>query len=103
MMCTMMLGMDPYTLFWVTVGVPLGLILVVTCIWLCMRWLKHRKTLAVPYTPQPKDVSQDYQQGYQPQQPSPEIYEEGEQRSPHLPEEQAQAQAQYPEQMPFPH
>ena len=47
------------------------------CIWLFMRWLKHRKTLAMQYTPQRKNVYQDYQQGYQPQQPSPEIYEEG--------------------------
>jgi hypothetical protein len=100
-MPNMMPGMDPYTLFWVTVGVPLCLSLVVTCIWLVMRWLKHRRTLALPYIPQPKDASQDYQQGYQPQQPSPETSEEGEQSYPYPLYEQPQAQ--HPETMPLQH
>jgi hypothetical protein len=101
MMHNMMPGMDANNLFWVTVGVPLCLILVVTFIWLFMRWLKHRRTLAMQYTPQPKDAYQEYQQGYQPQQPSPETSEEGEQCYPYSPYEQQQAQ--HPETMPLQH
>ena len=44
---------------------------------------------------------QDYQQGYQPQQPSPETYEEGEQSYPYPLYEQPQAQ--HPETMPLQH
>ncbi len=101
MMSPMMPSMDIYTLFWVTVGVPLCLILVVTCIWLVRRWLKHRRTRAMPDTPQPKDAYQDYQQGYPPQQPSPETYEEGEQSYPYPLYERPQAQ--HPETMPLQH
>ncbi len=101
MMPNMMPGIDPYTLFWVTVGVPFCLILVVTCIWLVMRWLKHRRTRGMQNTPQPKDAYPDYQQGYPPQQPSPETAEEGEQSYPYPPYEQTQAQ--HPETMPLRH
>ena len=55
----------------------------------------------MPYTPQPKDAYQDYQQGYQPQQLSPETYEEGEQSYPYPLYEQPQAQ--HPETMPLQH
>jgi hypothetical protein len=86
-------------MLWIPLGILVGVVLLVGVIWLARRWLKHRRTLAMPNTPQPKDAYQDYQQGYQSQQPSPEIYEEGEQCYPYPPHEQPQAQ--HPETMPF--
>jgi hypothetical protein len=87
----MMPGMVAYTLFYIVLALLLCL-LVARCIWLFTRWLKQRGTLPVRSTAQPKDAYQDYQQGYQAQQPFPETYEEGGQIYPYAQEEQLQLQ-----------
>ncbi len=91
-------GMEAITLFWIAIGVLLCL-LVGAFIWLYTRWLKHRRTLPVQNKSQPQDAYQDYQEGYQPQQPLPETYEEAGQSYPYAQDEQPQTQ--YPEKMPL--
>jgi len=96
----MMPGMAAYTLLNIVLAVLLCL-LVAMCIWLFSRWLKQRGTRPVHYTAQPKDTYQDYQQGYQAQQPFPEMYEEGGQVYPY--EQKEQRQPQPSEVMPLQH
>lgn len=96
----MMPGMEAYTLFWIAIGVLLCL-LVVTCIWLFTRWLKHRGKLPVQYPAQPKDAYQDYQHGYQEQQPFLQTYKEGGRSYAYSQDDQPQAQQL--ERMPLQH
>jgi hypothetical protein len=87
----MMPGMEVDTLFWIAIGVLLCLFLVVaTWIWQFAHRPKHQRVFPMSYAAQPKDVYQDYQQGYQPQQILSETDEEGGQHSPYAPDEQSQ-------------
>jgi hypothetical protein len=83
----MMSGIQSCTLFWIAMDVLLCL-LMVTCIWLLTRWLKHVRAFSGHYTVQPRDAYQDDQQGYQAQQPFLETYEEDGRFYPYPQEEQ---------------
>lgn len=91
-------GIEPVTLFWIAIVVLLCL-LVAAFIGLYTRWLKHRRALPLQNKSQPQEAYHDYQEGYQPQQPLPETYEEAGQSYPYAQDEQPQAQ--YPEKMPL--
>jgi hypothetical protein len=111
MMHNMMPVMGPDALFWI-VGVSLlCLMLVVAFIWLFISWLKYRRSPATPqYPSQLQDSYQEYAQGYQPQEQTPETYEEGGQSYPAttgdhkgspLPPQYEQPEVQYPPTMPY--
>jgi hypothetical protein len=102
MMPNMMSGMGASALFWIMVITLLCLILTVTFIWLFVAWLKKRRIPTMQDAAQPQDSYQGYEQGYQPQRQTPEIYQEGGQHYPYSPQYE-QPQAQYPQVMPSQH
>ncbi len=97
MMPNMMPGimMPGFALLWMAIGILLCLALVAALVWLFVRWLNHQKAP----TMQPQDSYQMYEQGYRPQQRTPETYQEGGLQYPQAQYEQPQAQ--YPQEMPL--
>ncbi len=89
--------MPEFALLWMTIGILLCLALMATLVWLFVRWLNHQKAP----TMQPQDSYQMYEQGYRPQQRTPETYQEGGQQYPYPQAQYEQPQAQYPEEVPL--
>lgn len=98
MMPNMMSGMGTYTFFWLILATLVCLLLIGTCIWLVANWLKKQRTHMMRGIPQPRDAYEGYEQGYQPQQQPPEIYQEGGQSYSYPQNEYPQAQYQEMEQ-----
>ena len=98
-MPNMMSGMDAYVFFWIVLGTVVCLLLIGACIRFVASWSKKHNAPTTHYTPQPRDAYEEYEQGYQPQQQSPETYHEGGQRYVSPQNEQAQSQYQEMEQL----
>jgi flagellar basal body-associated protein FliL len=98
MMPNMMFGMDTYMLFWIVLVTVVCLLLIGASIWFAVNWLNKQKTPTTHYTPQPRDAYEEYEQGYQPQQQPPEIYQESGQHYSYPQNEQGQSQHQEMEQ-----
>ena len=65
---------------WVTLVIVLGMLLLGACLWLVMRWLKGRKAALRQNTPQPHESVEIwplYELGYQAQQSTQEMDQEG--------------------------
>jgi hypothetical protein len=99
MMPTMMFGMASSLFFWLVLATLVCLLLIGTCIWLVAGWLKKQRTPLMQDTPQPRDAYEEYEQGYQPPEPPPVTYQEGDQHSAYPPHEHPQAQYQEMEQI----
>lgn len=79
MMHSMMSGIGNVPLFWVAPAIVLGLLLLGAFLWFAMSWLKGRKAALRQSTPQPHESVESwpsYEQGYQAQQPAPEMDQE---------------------------
>lgn len=94
MMPNMMFGMGIYMFFWLVLAALVCLLLVGTCIWLVAGWLKKQSTPTMQNIPQPQDVYEEYEQGYQPEQQPLETYPEGGEHYSYSHTEQPQAQYQ---------
>ena len=99
MMPNMMFGMDTYMFFWIVLVTVVCLLLIGTCIWFAVSWLKKHTAPTTHYTPQPRDAYEEYEQGYQLQQQPPETYQEGGQHYSYPQNEQGQTQYQEMEQL----
>lgn len=94
MMPSMMSGS---ALLWVIPGVLFCLTFLAAFTWLFTQWLKNRNPLLPHHAPQPQDQYRAYEQGYRPEQRTPETYEEGGQQYLYPQEEYAeQPRAHYP-------
>jgi hypothetical protein len=79
MMQNMMPGMEAYMFFWIVLAILVSLLLIGICAWLIAHWLKKQRASTIQLGPQPHNIYQEYEQGYQPQpqaQPA-ETYQEG--------------------------
>lgn len=95
----MMLNVGVSSSIWIVPGILFCLLLVGLFTWLFVGRLNRQRALATQDTPQPYDVSQAYEHGYQPQQQAPATYQEGEQLSLFSQAQYEQPQVQYPEVM----
>ncbi|MGZ3611852.1 MAG: hypothetical protein ACXVDN_08450 [Ktedonobacteraceae bacterium] len=98
-MNNMMSGMGTNMFFWIVLITLICLLIISACAWLVARLLNKQKATSTQYVPQPRDAYEEYEQGYQPQQQSPETYQEGGQRYASPQNEQAQSQYQEMEQL----
>jgi len=80
-------------MLWIPLGMLFCIVVVAGVIWLLARWLNTKKTPTIPYTPQPQNPYQPYEQGYQ-APPEAEIYQAGGQQ---YRSQEEQPQAQYPQ------
>lgn len=87
-------------MFWMPIGLLIGVVLVVGVIWLVMHWLKQRDMSFMPPLSQPQEAYQPYEQGYRVRQPFPETAQESEWRhqdlQPKQEYEQPQLELEYP-------
>jgi len=75
----MMSGPDISTMmFWMPIGILVGVVLVLGVTWLVMRWLKQRHMPIMPPLSQPQESYRSYEQGYRSRQPFPETSRESE-------------------------
>lgn len=97
-----MMGMMGAMMLLMVLGALFFLVVLAGVIWLLMRWLTQRQTPPMPGTPQPQYPYQRYKQGYQPPQPMPESYQEGERhdRYPQPKQEYDQPHVPYPQEIP---
>jgi|SRR3954470_16276642 hypothetical protein len=81
MMNQMMSGfMMVSPLFWILIGLLVGLILAALVNEFLARRRNEQKLFQVVHGPQPQDMHHNYAQGYQPQEEGPETYQENEQQ-----------------------
>ena len=99
MMPTMMFGMETYMFLWLVLITLICFLLIGICVWLMAGWLKKQRTPPMQDTPQPRDAYEGYEQGYQPQQQPPEMYQEGGHRYPYPQNDHSQAPYQAIEQV----
>ena len=71
------MGMMSAMMVFMVLGGLLFLVVLAVVIWLVVRWQNQRQTQPMPDTPPAQNPYQRYEQGYQPPQPMPEIYQEG--------------------------
>ncbi len=71
------MGMMGAMMVFMVLGGLLFLVVLAVVIWLVVRWQNQRQTQPMPDTPPAQNPYQRYEQGYQPPQPMPEIYQEG--------------------------
>ncbi len=87
-------------MFWMPIGLLIGVVLLVGVIWLVMHWLKQRDVSFVPPLSQPQEASQPYEQVYRARQPFPETPQESEWRAqdpqPKQEYDQPQLELEYP-------
>ncbi len=100
----MMGSPEMYTMmFWMPIGMLVGVVLLVGVIWLVMRWLNQRQMPMMPYMSQPQ---QSYEQGYRSRQPFSEPYQESEWRyqdpQPKQEYDQPQRELAYPQEQEMP-
>jgi hypothetical protein len=67
-------------MFWMPIGLLMGVVLLVGVIRLVMHWLKQRDVLFLAPLSQPQESSQSYEQGYRARQPFPKTSQEREWR-----------------------
>lgn len=67
-------------MFWMPIGMLVGVVLLVGVIWLVMHFIRQRDVSLVPPLSQPQESSQSYEQGYRARQPFPETSQEREWR-----------------------
>jgi hypothetical protein len=91
--------MSGYALLWVVPGVLFCLAFLTAFIWLFTRRLKCRSSLPLQRASQPHNEYCSYEQGYQLEQRTPEIYQEGGRCYSYPQNEQPQAQYQEMEQV----
>ncbi len=72
-----MMGMMGAMMVFMVLGGLFFLVVLAVVIWLVVRWQNQRQTQPMPDTPPAQNPYQRYEQGYQPPQPMPEIYQEG--------------------------
>jgi len=72
-----MMGMMSAMMVFMVLGGLFFLVVLAVVIWLVVRWQNQRQTQPMPDTPPAQNPYQRYEQGYQPPQPMPEIYQEG--------------------------
>lgn len=75
-------GLGTPILFWVILATLVSLLVIGACIWLGVSFLKKQRTSSIHYAPQPQDAYHNYEQGYHPEQPLEETYQEEEQSYP---------------------
>jgi hypothetical protein len=90
-----------YTMmFWMPIGMLVGVVLLVGVIWLVMRWLNQRQMSMMPSLSQPQESYPSYEQGYRSRQPFPETSQESEWRyqdpQPKQEYDQPQLELEYP-------
>ena len=78
-MPSMMFGMATSMFIWLVLGTLLCLLPIGLCIWLAAGWLRKQRTPLMQNTPQPQDVYEGYEQGYQVHVPPRATYREGDQ------------------------
>ena len=100
MMHNMMGGFGSFFILWMLIGMLFCIVVVGGVIWLFGHWLNKKKPPTMPYTPQPQNPYQTYEQGYQSPQSPPETYQEGGMQY-RYPQHQ-QPQAQYPQEQEMP-
>ena len=71
------MGMMGAMMVFMVLGGLFFLVVLAVVIWLVVRWQNQRQTQPMPDTPPAQNPYQRYEQGYQPPQPMPEIYQEG--------------------------
>ncbi len=71
------MGMMSAMMVFMVLGGLFFLVVLAVVIWLVVRWQNQRQTQPMPDTPPAQNPYQRYEQGYQPPQPMPEIYQEG--------------------------
>jgi len=99
----MMIGMS---LLWIVLGLLLILLLatLATAIFLLLERRHNARRLSYMKDPlQQQDLSQVYEQGYQPLQQMPETYQEGGRSYSYPQPENEQPTAEYPQEMPLQH
>jgi hypothetical protein len=103
----MMNNMMPYAtmngipLLWILIGLLLGFLLAATIFLLWERGRNAQRPSQVRDARQPQDVAHMYEQGYQPLQQVPEVYQEGGQYYSYPRSENEQPTAEYPQEMPL--
>jgi hypothetical protein len=103
----MMNYMMPYdmmggsALLWIVIGFLVGLLVVAAVAWLLTRWRNEQGLHQMRYAPQPKDAFHAYEQGYQPEEPSPETYQEGGRPYSYPQPAYEQPEIHYPQEMPL--
>jgi hypothetical protein len=99
MMPSMMFEMATSMFLWLVLGTLLCLLLIGLGIWLIAGWLKQQRMPQMLSTPQPRDVYEGYEQGYQAHMPPPATYQEGDQLYSYPQDEQPQTPSQAMEQL----
>ena len=94
----MMIGMP---LLWIVITLLLSLLLATTIVLLLERWRNAQRLSQMKDPLQPQDLSHMYEQGYQPLQQTPEVYQEGEHYYSYPQPENEQPTAEYPQEMPL--
>src|SRR5438132_10430714 len=97
MMHIMLDGFGSFLIHWMLIGMMFCIVVVGRVLWLIGHWLS-KKTPTMPNTPQP----QNFYQGYQPPQQTPETYQEGGKQYQYPQPQDEQPQAQYPQEQEMP-
>ena len=97
MMHNMIGGFGSFFILWMVIGMLFCIVVVGGVIWLIGHWL-NKKTPTMPNTPQP----QNFYQGYQPPQQTPETSQEGGKQYQYPQPQDEQPQAQYPQEQEMP-
>ncbi len=67
-------------MFWIPIGILVGIVLLVGVMWLVMSWLKQREVPLKPSASKSHESSQSYEQGYRSRQPFLETSQKRERR-----------------------
>jgi hypothetical protein len=91
----MMFGMGAFMLFWIALATVVCLLLIGLFIWLVLNWQKKQRTPPLQDLPQPHDLYQAYEEGYQTQHSPQVTYQEGGQQHPYPQLQYEQPPVQY--------
>jgi hypothetical protein len=98
MLHNMLGGFGSFFILWMLIGMLFCIVVFGGVIWLFARLLNKKKPPTMPNTPQP----QNFYQGYQPPQQTPETYQEGGKQYQYPQPQNEQPQAQYPQEQEMP-